>query len=337
MCIAIATTNHPDYPFILLSNRDEFFKRPTKQTHVHNINPNPSITDDDNIKILSPLDLARPEHGTWIGTTSNGKFAVLVNYREVDNQLGVNGEVSRGVLPLDYLSSNESDIEWKNKLNSRIDLSKIGGFTLLYGHLKINQQTGKINPLSIISNRGHYGKIFESETTTNGIIGTSCDVKTNEDDDIIAISSKTFGLSNSLFNEPWNKVEIGEKLLDQLIKKAIVEKQSQQEIVTECFKLLSHNTYNPKYLDDNEFDTKLNELKNSIFIPPLLRNEGYKLESTTIGKYYGTRTQTVILFDKFGNLNYYEKNIHKSDNLEEKDDTINHFKVNTNNNIIKKV
>lgn len=78
MCIAIATTNHPEYPFILLSNRDEFFKRPTMPAHFRDVG--------NGVKLLSPLDLARQEHGTWIGVTTNGKIAVLVNYRENDQR-----------------------------------------------------------------------------------------------------------------------------------------------------------------------------------------------------------------------------------------------------------
>lgn len=78
MCITIATTNHPEYPFILLSNRDEFFRRPTKPAEFRQIS--------NNTKVLAPLDLARPEHGTWIGVTTSGKIAVLVNYRDMDTE-----------------------------------------------------------------------------------------------------------------------------------------------------------------------------------------------------------------------------------------------------------
>ena len=48
-----------------------------------------------------------------------------------------------------------------------------------------------------------------------------------------------------------------------------------------------------------------------------------------VGKYYGTRTQTIILLDKYGNLNYYEKNIHNSDDIDLKDvDITSHYKFN---------
>lgn len=77
MCIAIASIEHPEYPFVLLSNRDEYFKRPTMSAHIRNVG--------EGIKVLSPLDLERPEHGSWIGVTNKGRIAVLLNYRELAN------------------------------------------------------------------------------------------------------------------------------------------------------------------------------------------------------------------------------------------------------------
>lgn len=77
MCILISSIEHPDYPFILLSNRDEYFKRPTQRAH---------FKDYDGVRVLSPLDLGRQEHGTWIAVNTDGKLAVLVNYREKSNK-----------------------------------------------------------------------------------------------------------------------------------------------------------------------------------------------------------------------------------------------------------
>lgn len=76
MCILISSTEHPDYPFILLSNRDEYFRRPTGQACFREVN---------NKTILSPVDLGRPEHGTWIGVDKEGRLAALVNFREEDD------------------------------------------------------------------------------------------------------------------------------------------------------------------------------------------------------------------------------------------------------------
>lgn len=76
MCILLTTTEHPDYPLVVLSNRDEFFKRRTGLAAYRVL--------DNHTKVLAPLDLGRPEHGTWIGVTTTGKLAVLLNYREED-------------------------------------------------------------------------------------------------------------------------------------------------------------------------------------------------------------------------------------------------------------
>ncbi|KAI5951115.1 hypothetical protein KGF54_004189 [Candida jiufengensis] len=305
MCISIATTSHPDYPLILCSNRDEYFKRPTNPAQFRRLN--------DSVQILTPLDLARPEHGTWIGVTTTGKIAVLVNYRDLDTEMTL-CEVSRGVLPLSYLKSNLSDEEWREQLMSevenndnKIDITKIGGFSLLYGHLKLDSQTQKIEHLNILSNRGNYGKIFE--TVENGNI-----VESEYDDD--GISEKTtFGLSNSLYNEPWKKVKMGEKLLNSLIETSIQKNYNQEKLVEECFKVMKTDTYDKTINEGKSFDTKILELRNSIFIPPIKRN-GPESNLLSIGDYYGTRTQTIILLTKTGELNYYERNLHMADKPE---------------------
>lgn len=208
-----------------------------------------------------------------------------------------------------YLCSSELDDEWRDGIKH--ELSKIGGFSLLYGKLRINPETGKIDTLNILSNRGKHGKVFET-----------CDYDELIHDEIQ--HKTTFGLSNSLYNQPWNKVSIGEKLLKHLVKEAVANKCSQDEVVEKCFELLSHDTYDREIANRNDFDAKLMELRNSVFIPPLQRS-GSNPSCIAVGKYYGTRTQTIILLDKEGNLNYYEKNIYTSDDLQ-KNDSVAHYK-----------
>ncbi|KAI5963595.1 uncharacterized protein KGF55_002475 [Candida pseudojiufengensis] len=306
MCITIATTSHPDFPFILLSNRDEYFKRPTDPARFRKLN--------EKVQILTPLDMARPEHGTWIGITTTGKIAVLVNYRDIDTESTLS-EVSRGVLPLSYLKSDLSDEEWRDKLMSNmesdqgeIDITKIGGFSLLYGTLNLNPKTNKVEHLNILSNRGHHGKIFEDNRSMN--------VSESEFDDEREIAEKTtFGLSNSLYNEPWKKVKMGEKLLISLIKKSVENNYDESKLVEGCFDILKTDTFNRSIYEGKDFDAKIMELRNSIFIPPIERN-GPESNVLSIGRYYGTRTQTIILLNKNGELSYYERNMHSSDTPE---------------------
>lgn len=299
MCILLTTTSHPDFPFILLSNRDEFFARPTK---LATLRPLPN-----NTQILSPLDLGRPEHGTWIGVTSDGRLAVLVNYREKTLYIG---EVSRGILPLEYLQSNLLDQQWFDTLETKlsestanghpISLSSIGGFSLVYGKLEIDSATGKIKPLNIMSNRGDHGKLHSHSVDSDDL-----------HQEIAA--QETFGLSNSLYYAPWKKVQLGTSLLDNMVVDSTDKRFTLEETVESCFDILSTDTYDPEIREKGTFTNELEELQNSIFIPPLKSHFDVLKTPSTVGKYYGTRTQTVIVFDKAGTLHYYERDLHLED------------------------
>ena len=302
MCILLSTTAHPDYPLIILSNRDEYLVRPTKLAEYRPL--------DNGNKILSPLDMGRPEHGTWIGVSTDGKIAVLVNYREVDMRHSIS-KISRGVLPISYLSTSQLDEGWYNSMDST-EFEKIGGFSLLYGKIRMNPATGKINHLNILSNRGDPGKVFSNNIPV--------------DDLHYEIGRKTtFGLSNSLYYQPWHKVQLGEILLHEAISDYSKFQWNEEKLVEECFGILSHDTYDEEVKNSGDWNAKLAELKNSIFIPPLNTDLEKNQSSHVMGNYYGTRTQVVILVDKVGNLNYYERDLHNGD-CEELNIRKNHFK-----------
>lgn len=235
-------------------------------------------------------------------------------FHERTNKIDLNGQISRGILPLEYLSSKLEDDEWYDNLelalgkktigNESVSLKKIGGFTLLYGQLAINPKTGKINHLNILSNRGDHGKVHESE-----IFDTSASAS---HDDVAHLT--TFGVSNSLYYEPWPKVELGKKEMRNMIKTSIDEKYDHRQVIDACFNVLSQDTFDREKADKlNDLNDKFLELRKSVFIPPLktgLLSPGpYK----TMGTYYGTRTQTVIALHKSGALHYYERDIHSTD------------------------
>lgn len=311
MCILLTTTTHPDYKFLLLSNRDEFFNRPTQLATLRPLG--------NGRQLLAPLDLGRSEHGTWIGVTSDGRVAALVNYREEDLQIS---EVSRGILPLEYLTSNLLDDKWfetleeslshKNVNNLPVLLSKIGGFSLFYGALDFDKETGEVKPLNIMSNRGDRGKVHSKVSDSEELHG---EIATQE----------TFGVSNSLYYLPWKKVDLGRAKLTALVETAVQENYSQQDLIEGCFDILSTDTYDPEIRKKSTFAEKLVELQNSIFVPPLETHFDSLPESIPRGKFYGTRTQTVVALHKSGTLHYFERDLHTSDeeaiNLKEQ-----HFK-----------
>lgn len=299
MCIFISTTSHPDYPLIVLSNRDEYFGRPTQLANIRNL-PNGD-------KILSPLDLGRKEHGTWIGVTDLGRVAVLVNYSEPGMSIS---EVSRGVLPIEYLTSNLDDEIWYENLEETLAqkvavekkrvLNLIGGFTLVYGKLELDPKTNKIKPLNIISNRGDRGKIHAGHDLAGDLHQQ------------IALQ-ETFSVSNSLYYEPWKKVQLGCDGLSELVKSAIDLRFTHEKLVKECFDVLSKDSF-PSLIKTHDPPEKIDQLKDSIFIPPVICNKGL-----TAPVLYGTRTQTVILFHKSGTLHYYEKDLHSTEEREIKE------------------
>lgn len=231
-------------------------------------------------------------------------------------------EVSRGIIPLEYLQSTELDEDWVSNIEKSlaeklinkkdpVTLRKIGGFLFVYGQLSIDDSSNKIKPLNILSNRGDRGRVHVEKKLVGEIEDTE--------------HQTTFGLSNSLFYDPWPKVKRGEKLLLDAVNHAVVNRLSTDEFVNSCLDVLSTNTFDMKVANDQSIDfvTKSRELRNSIFIPPLA-TEMSKLNIDTMGKYYGTRTQTVILLSKLGVLHYYERNLHDTDTTEE-DLQIRHF------------
>lgn len=303
MCILLSSTLHPDYPLILLSNRDEYFARATQLATLRPINGGGQI--------LSPLDLARPERGTWIGITNKGKLAVLVNYRE---QTHVISEVSRGVLPCQYLTNNLNDEEWYENLelllsrnsphSERVTLEQIGGFTLVYGQLKLDANQN-LCPLNLMSNRGKRSKVHSPA------VG-------NTRKHVDMAEAFTFGLSNSVFDQPWPKVNFGTRLLTQLLADSVESCLNHEQLVAACFRLLSTDTFDPEIRQSKDFDSKLKEVMNSIFIPPLETHYSPEERTPIGGKYYGTRTQVVIMFHKSGTLHYHERDLHREDTEETK-------------------
>lgn len=71
MClIALAWHHHPDYPLVVVANRDEFFDRPAA----------PADWWPDTPALLAGRDLRGG--GSWLGVGRDGRFAALTNYRD---------------------------------------------------------------------------------------------------------------------------------------------------------------------------------------------------------------------------------------------------------------
>ncbi len=94
MCLIVcAIEMHPDYPFILCANRDEFHKRPTQEAHFW----------EENERIFAGKDLEKG--GSWLGVTVDGRLAAVTNIRRGYIEKG--NFRSRGEIVANFLNSDQ--------------------------------------------------------------------------------------------------------------------------------------------------------------------------------------------------------------------------------------
>ncbi|RIA84352.1 NRDE protein [Glomus cerebriforme] len=209
--------------------------------------------------ILSGIDLLKS--GTWLGINRYGKFAALTNYREDFPPMNL---LSRGAVVRSILESDESLYEQLKSILNRSE--EYGGFNLITLDLSHD------NPTSYyLVNRENVG-IKELN------------------------KGEIYGLSNSLLENPWPKVNIGIKEMELILK----ESTNESDIVDRLFNLLSK----PIAVDlletlNEEYDI----WNNSIRISKYDREDGS----------YATRTSTVILVDHDNNVVFIEKNLFDDD------------------------
>ena len=200
--------------------------------------------------------------------------------------------------PTDCEGSTESFIE---SLTEGEGLKGVGGFILVCG--KVGE------PLAVISNR------------TPNVEGTPWIMKEN---------GQSIGLSNAAFEDrSWPKVLKGEKLLTCIVEAHVAQNGSQASLIEDLFHLLDDDTL-PKRPNGVSWNTYLNELRESIFIPAIggegaggltaedlaTANSQYLMvESDTdkgdgLSGVYGTQKQTVVLVDHRGRVTFVERSLY---------------------------
>jgi len=143
MCLlAFAWQVRPDYPLVLIGNRDEFYARPAQAIDYWSDAPH----------VLAGRD--EQEGGTWLGVTKDGRWAALTNYREPN---AAKGALSRGHLVAEFLKGTDEPLAYVQQLATQAEL--YSGFNLLVGH---RQQA------AVLSNRG-----TPPQELTAGIYGLS--------------------------------------------------------------------------------------------------------------------------------------------------------------------
>lgn len=117
MCIvALAWRVLDETPLCLISNRDEFYQRPTQ-----------ALYEWENSPIIAGQDLQ--SGGTWMGITASGRWAVITNFRDGNDKN--NYPTSRGHIIQHFLESELKPIRFAQELEKR--QCDYAGFNLFVG------------------------------------------------------------------------------------------------------------------------------------------------------------------------------------------------------------
>ena len=118
MCLILfAYRRHPDYPLIVIANRDEYYARPSRDAH---------WWDDADVYAGRDLEAG----GTWLGVNRRGRFAAVTNVREPGAMSP--GKRSRGDLTREFLAGNAEARDYLQQLAQRDQ--EYAGFNLLLGN-----------------------------------------------------------------------------------------------------------------------------------------------------------------------------------------------------------
>jgi uncharacterized protein with NRDE domain len=190
--------------------------------------------------------------GTWLGITKNGRFAALTNFRQPTQKTG---KISRGNLVSDFLKGNKTVLEYLENVKNTAE--NYSGFNLLAGVFTENEST-----FGYFSNRN--------------------------DGEIKILGSGIYGLSNSLLDTPWQKVERAKSGLFEITSRDFREE--------DLFKLLEDRTFAK---DEDLPDTGIGLEREKILSPIFIE--------TPI---YGTRCSSLVLYENGKTLTLDERVFH---------------------------
>ncbi|XP_038229085.1 transport and Golgi organization protein 2 homolog isoform X2 [Dermochelys coriacea] len=156
--------------------------------------------------------------------------------------------------------------------------------------------------LKKVSLEGHlyngFNLIAADLSTTNGDV--ICYYGNKGESEPIFLNAGIYGLSNSLLDTPWKKLQYGKQLFTEVIKQS--EDVAKEDLVQELIKVL--NNQDPQLPD------------------PAMEDQGKEHVQPVLTEYaavcvrcpgYGTRTNTVILTDVEGHVTFTERTMLNAD------------------------
>lgn len=232
--------------------------------------------------------------GTWMCAHVDGRVAFLTNFRkkiEVPPQSQPN--ISRGVLPLNFVVSSVNPREYLSKIN-RASYSHSGaGFNLVVADLGNPPKETKNHKSSV--DEVEESTKEESPHPTGGSSFPSSQVyymtnaayfgDTNASEDPTPLLPGIHGISNAALGTPWPKVVLGRKQFDKLAGFGAFDgEEFPWDAVFAIMKDTTILEKDPEKLPDTEYGTEFESAASALFMNPIL------VDNTL----FGTRSVAVL-------------------------------------------
>lgn len=215
-------------------------------------------------EILSGLDMEEgKEGGTWLGISKRGKLAALTNYLEPKINADAQG---RGSLVSNFLTESLDSFSYLKKVSSE-------------GHL--------YNGFNLIT--AHFNRMKED---------TFCYYGNRGGPEPICLKPGIYGLSNSLLETPWKKLQHGKQLFTEVLSRNLAP----DSLVHELLDVMNNQ--------EPQLPAPEIEKQGQDYIRPILSE--YSAVCVRC-QGYGTRTNTIILIDGTGHVSFTERTMLHSD------------------------
>ncbi|KAH9809861.1 NRDE protein-domain-containing protein [Melampsora americana] len=280
MCIVLwSIRKQSGYMLVILSNRDEFLSRSTKNASWHSFKKEEDEKEEEKEEekeVISGIDLIGG--GTWLGYCKKlNKFGFLTNIAN-PNETKNSKWISRGNLLKNYFIDSSTSVKsYIKELRENHQMDLMDGFNLVIGEISENFEKVEI----------------EFHCNRQSIENIQINQNQNQNHQIDKYEN---GMSNGIKSEKeieWNKVKLGKDLLTKrLIKEC--DEQDEEKLIDDLFNILSQTDPNDEALPQNILIRPYHRLTSTSNIP-------------NRQTWYGTKTQTLVLVSMSKRVTFIER------------------------------
>ncbi|KAH0625555.1 hypothetical protein JD844_015113 [Phrynosoma platyrhinos] len=168
------------------------------------------------------------EGGTWLGISKKGKMAALTNYMQPKIDKNAKG---RGALVTNFLTSDVDSYSYLKKV--ALEGHLYNGFNLIAADLKGGEE---MKERQAWFRNGAVVYQYSSESTTRGDVIYYYGNK--GDPEPVFLNPGVYGLSNSLLDTPWKKLQYGKQLFTDVIRHS--QDLTKEDLVQELIKVMNN-------------------------------------------------------------------------------------------------